>query len=133
MASKKPHLEGNLRDILRDEERFPFSCVTFTEFAKGGDAGAPDCWVAYAPMWVPLELKLGPSVVKKLRPSQRRWHRDSLEQGCPTFGASVWEGYVHVFAIELQGGDLVENCLGSFDVDGFNLCHLTPLFAETYR
>lgn len=132
MGARRPQLEGDLRDILRDEERFPFSCVIFTEFAKGGDAGAPDCWIAYKPMWVPLELKLGSSVVKKLRPSQRRWHKDSLLAGCPTFGAAIDGEYIHVFRIELVQGGLHEVCASTSHKTAFKLDHLHQVFATTY-
>jgi hypothetical protein len=84
-------------------------------------------------MWVPLELKLGPSVLKKLRPSQRRWHKDSLLAGIPTFGAAINREEVHVFRLELHEGGLLESCVSTSLTTAFNLTHLHEVFAISYR
>jgi len=118
-------LERDLRAILRDEGRFRSSHITFTEFAKGGDAGAPDCWFTSGSHCHPLELKLGASVVKKLRPSQRRWHKDHLALGVHTYGASINGDIVMLFELQLYpGGILKELPLLTIAAEDFNCEHL---------
>lgn len=64
-------------------------------------------------MWVPLELKRGNSVVAGLRPTQRLWHRNSLNLGIQTYGMTLRQDEsVSLVALRLSGGfngDLLED------------------------
>lgn len=122
-------IESHLRSILRDDLRFPSNRITFTEFAKGGSSGVVDCWFAHGGRWNPLELKLGSSVVKNLRPTQRRWHRDSLELGIPTYGASIDDNVVRVFELYLKAGTIKEKLRGVYSVDSFCIADLDSSIA----
>ena len=113
----KTVLEADLRHILRDVRRFPSGTVSFCEFARGGDAGLPDCWLAGRNQWLPLELKRGGSVLKGLRPTQHAWHRDSLELGIKTWGLTIASNTKKVLLFEfvLVNGQLNEALLQSFE------------------
>lgn len=118
--------ESELRKILRDHGRFPIGSVSFCEYGLGGDPGLPDSWIdGGAGHWLPLELKRGPSVAKELRPSQRLWHRTSIERGIRTFGATLTTGGVVIgFELGLQMSDrpsIIESELGRADKDAVNL------------
>lgn len=112
-VKNKKVLEANLRSILRDTARFPSGAVSFVEFAPGGDSGIPDCWIVdrgvNPPVHKPVELKLGISVIAGLRPSQRRWHKDSLNIGARTFGLAIdLEGTVRGYELVLKDSELFE-------------------------
>ena len=125
-------LESNLRALLRETARFPSGTVTFCEFAKGGDPGMPDCWIAGnlclitgKRHWLPTELKRGPSVLKALRPSQRLWHRTSIELGIRTFGMTIsYSGEsIDVFELGLSNGNLFESMIGQMQPVNLTLSH----------
>lgn len=123
-------LEADLRAILRDELRFAFGAISFFEYGKGGDAGLPDCWVAKAPAWIALELKLGRGVVSKLRPAQVRWHKRSLMMGITTYGASLDAEMeaVRVYRLSLSGRKINETLILEQDPDVFHLAELLNCF-----
>lgn len=113
-------LEGDLRKIMRDPMRFPSGTLFFGEFGHGGDPGLPDAWLAGNSRWLPLELKKGNSVVKALRPSQRKWHRESLERGIATYGATirgVGSQNVLIVRIVLVGSTLMEEYVADIAAD----------------
>lgn len=113
-------LERDLRALLRDESRFPFGTVTFTEFAMGGDAGAPDSWIAALSHAQPVELKRGKSALKGLRPSQKQWHLSCAVYGVRTYGLAIdTTGTIRLFRM-CPRGVLDEELLVLTDVDGFN-------------
>ena len=120
---KRTVLEADLRFILRDESRFPFGTVSFCEFARGGDPGFPDSMIAGPRHWIPTELKRGGSVVKNLRPTQRRWHRTSLELGIPTYGMSISLNgkQVLVFSLGLDSGGLNEYLIEAIEPEELEL------------
>ena len=126
-------LESDLRSILRDEERFPLGTVSFCEWARGGDPGLPDTWVAVAPLWAPVELKRGRGVIKGLRPSQRRWHKTSLLLNVPTFGLT-YDG-TKVYLLELKLDDkrrLTEMTMVCWQEKTFNYEELVKYLAIVY-
>ena len=105
MKKKRDHnIEADLRHIMQDDSKFPTGTVTFVEHGKGGDAGAPDTFFAHD-RWIPLELKMGPSVVKELRPTQRRWHLISLLLGITTYGATIDGDVVILYELGLSPTD----------------------------
>lgn len=124
MARGNQPLEKDLRSILRDERRFPLGTITFTEYAMGGDSGAPDSWFIADDHWQPLELKRGPSVVKKLRPTQIRWHKDSLIRNVRTYGATIHNGWVAVFELGIKKSGLTEKFWCDFPQDEFSYTDL---------
>lgn len=113
-------LERDLRALLRDERRFPFGTVTFTEFAKGGDAGAPDSWIAALSHAQPVELKRGKSALKGLRPSQKQWHLSCAVYGVRTYGLAIdTTGAIRLFRM-CPRGVLGEDLMAITDVNGFH-------------
>lgn len=126
-VTEKPKtvLEADLRSILRDADRFPSGTVSFAEFGFGGDPGLPDCLISsrgeLERILRPVELKLGNSVVSGLRPSQRRWHKDSLRVGLRTFGLTISKSrIVRGFELELEGLAIIERLkfeVGQGDLD----------------
>jgi hypothetical protein len=116
-------LEGDLRKLLRDLKRFPSGAISFCEFGKGGDPGLPDSFLAGARHWIPLELKRGKSVVRNLRPSQRKWHRDSLERDIPTYGATIIGEAPHrilIMRLLLINGELSEELIAECSSQDIN-------------
>jgi hypothetical protein len=81
--------EGYLRFRLREEWLGP--PLVWVEAARGGSDGAPDVFVPMLGLnFIPVELKKWLAdkngIVKvEARPSQRRFHRLSLERGMKTF------------------------------------------------
>lgn len=114
-------LESDLRNILRDESRFPMGTVSFCEFGKGGDPGFPDTMIAVTPNWQPLELKRGRAIIKHLRPTQRRWHKTSLLLCIPTFGAAYDGAKVRLFKLSIgKKRQLCESVIGCWPETQFN-------------
>ena len=99
-------LERDLRKILRDQKKFPPGSVSFIEPARGSDFGLPDTMVLIGGLFIPIELKRGPSVVKELRPSQKVWHKLSISMGGRTYGATLDGSSVKLYEIRLPGGSL---------------------------
>jgi hypothetical protein len=95
-------LEKDLRDMFRDQDRFPYGSVTLIEPGLGCDSGVADVLVTVKPVMVPLELKLGDSVVSELRASQRAWVKDGHEFGRRHFGMSIAKSGKRLSLFELK-------------------------------
>lgn len=130
--AKMKVLESTLRNALKDEERFPIGTVTLVEPGLGSDFGLPDSFIVGQTHWEPCELKRGNSVVKGLRPTQRRWHRQSLHLGVQTYGMTLRnDGVVNVVAIRLAGGlmgGLSEELLREVDLTKLDYDHVIRAF-----
>lgn len=103
--------ESQLRKHIRAWPETEAGYVTFIEPAvgAGADVGVSDCLITVRGQMRPVELKRGDSVVKELRPSQRRWHRLNLHSGLQTYGLTLRnDGQVVMFAIGLAGGLMSE-------------------------
>lgn len=127
-------LENELRKILRDDSRFPSGAITFTEYAMGGDSGAPDAWFSCDSRWNPLELKRGKNPVKSLRPSQVRWHKDSLRRGVASFLATIHQGKIEVYFLVIIGSALEAKLIMAFDSSSFSEIDLNSCYyyAQTW-
>lgn len=114
----RPIIENDLRKLIRTWPEYNAGLITFIEPARGSDVGVSDCLFTHRHALVPVELKLGPSVVKALRPSQRAWHRTQLHAGLPTYGFSLRkQGDALLFRLALSGGlmsDITETLLHRF-------------------
>lgn len=104
--------ESQLRKMIRSWPEHEQGMVSFVEPAVGADTGLPDTLFLLKGHLVGIELKRGESVVKELRPSQRRWHRSTLHNGGQTYGLTLRnDDNVLLVAIHLSGGvmsDLLE-------------------------
>lgn len=108
MGRMKVH-ENQLRSTVRGWGAYEAGLISFIEPGLGADTGLPDCLLLVGRHWEPVELKRGPSVVKELRPSQRRWHRASLANGAQTYGLTLRnDGMVVMVALGLTGGLMSE-------------------------
>jgi hypothetical protein len=120
----KKLLESHLRRQLREDKRFADGTVTLLEPGKGSDTGLPDSFFAVNGHWEPIELKRGHSVISELRPSQKRWHRNSLYHGIQTYGLLLRrDESVLMVALALSGGlmsELLEHPLAEFKLYEFN-------------
>lgn len=124
-------LEKDLRTLLRSEDRFPSGAISFTEYGRGGDSGVCDCWFAFDRRWNPLELKRGAQVLNRLRPSQIRWHKDSLSFGIRTFALSLHRGVITMYELSLEGNSLKSSVIGISDSDRIDLLFLTSCYLNS--
>lgn len=101
-------LESDLRKLLRDRTKFNEEDFVFIEHGRGGDAGLPDVMLIEGKKFVPIELKKGPSVLKKLRPTQRGFHKQMAMLMVPTFGLTLHKDQVIMFRLKVERRERLE-------------------------